>query len=304
MAKARLAALTSQWAELAPTFLQARQALYATKDRDDISSNELDEAANEVEEYSKCMSEAKRTFKIIRMTINNINPEDENTPAVLDIMEKFKTYLELYKLLSRNFCKAHTFKRNRVKAAEEREKLRLEELQEREKFRLEEMKEKEKLKLEEMNNAKEIMIKKLELEASNTSLHSESSTPGTSTPVSRSSPVPPPTQLPARDTSQFKPKMTLSSDITFMEMVDWKQETLAWFKAANFPALDLTLQRQLLRQVVEEESWVRGHYTFEDGDSHTAMIDKLCAEFKQSLPLFNHSSSSTSREGRANHCTC
>ena len=75
--EARLQALSSKWAELAPAFLKARQALYAAKDQDNtytvyIASNDLDKAANEVEEYSSCMMEAKRTFKVIIMTMTLI----------------------------------------------------------------------------------------------------------------------------------------------------------------------------------------------------------------------------------------
>ena len=70
-------------------------------------------------------------------------------------------------------------------------------------------------------------------------------------------------------------------------MVDWKTEVLAWFKAAIYQSYDFALQRQLLKQVVEEESWVRGHFTFEGDDNYIIMIDKLCAKFEESLPLFN-----------------
>ena len=223
----------------------------------------MEEAANEVEVYSECMLETKKVFKIIRMTINDIELEDKDNPAVLTILDKWNKYQKLYKQLSINFSKAQTFRRNRIKAEEEREKLRL----------------------EEVKNAQEVIIKKLELESVNTSLQSGSSTPGTSTPISRASPSHDTGQLPIRDNSQFKPKITLSSEITFLEMMDWKTETLAWFKARNYTTIDLALQRQLLRQVVEDESWVRGKFVFED--SHIVMINKLCAEFEESLPLFN-----------------
>ena len=73
-----------------------------------------------------------------------------------------------------------------------------------------------------------------------------------------------------------------------MEMLDWKQETLAWFKASNFTAYKVPLQRQLLKHVVDEDSWVRGKFMFEDDDDFNVMIDKLCAEFESSLLLFNH----------------
>ena len=39
--------------------------------------------------------------------------------------------------------------------------------------------------------------------------------------------------------------------------------------------------------MVEDKSWVRGKFVFEDDDNHIVMIDKLCAEFEESLPLFN-----------------
>ena len=122
------------------------------------------------------------------MTINDIDPEDKDKPAVLEILGKWNKYLQLYKQLSINFSKAQTFKKSRIKAEEEREKIRL----------------------EERKDAQELTIRKLELEASNATIHSESSTPGTSTPISRSSPIPTATQL-HRDNNQFKPKISLSS---------------------------------------------------------------------------------------------
>ena len=151
------------------------------------------------------------------------------------------------------------------------------------KIKLEEMKHSKEISLEELKSNKELSIKRLELEATNASITTDSSTPGTSTPISRSSPAP----VQTRDTTHLKPKSTLSSEVSYLEMLDWKQEALARFKASNFSTYDVLLQRQLLKQVMDEDSWVRGKFTFTSDDDFTVMIDKLCAVFEWSLPLFN-----------------
>ena len=216
MAEARINTLSAKWNDLAPSFLRARQALFAAKDHDNIytaflSSHKPEEAANKVAAYSERMMDAKRDFAIIRVTFNDIDPEDMHSPVVKEILDKWNDYFKLYKQLCMNFSKAQTFRRNRSK-----------------------IEEKEKLRMEEVKNAQEVRIKKLELESLSASINLESSTPGTSTSNSRASPSP----ASLRNYDQFKPKITLSSEITFLEMMDWKVETLAWFKAANHSNID------------------------------------------------------------------
>ena len=93
MAEARQQELNSKWEALAPSSIRAKKALYAAKDHNDtytayIADNELDEATNEVEEYSSCMLEAKRMFEEIRLMVKEINPEDSDLTVVKSIMEK------------------------------------------------------------------------------------------------------------------------------------------------------------------------------------------------------------------------
>ena len=116
MAADRLAALRAQWAELDKEFKEARTALYAAKDRDDLftslmSSNMFDEA----EEYGIFMQEAKRKFETVRMTVESIHPEDEGTEIITDIMNRWTPYKELYKMLNRNFCCAYSFRKKRLR---------------------------------------------------------------------------------------------------------------------------------------------------------------------------------------------
>ena len=121
MAEARQQELNTKWEALAPSFTKA------TKDHDNIfttyiAENELDEAANKVNEYSSCMLEAKQRFKEIRMMIKEINPEDSDSVVVKSFMEKWETYLLLYKSPAKNFGKAQTFKKNRLKVEQEKKK--------------------------------------------------------------------------------------------------------------------------------------------------------------------------------------
>ena len=89
----------------------------------------------------------------------------------------------------------------------------------------------------------EISIKKLKLEHGTSISGSESSPSGTSTPISWSSPVPPATtQLSKKDISEFKPKNSLSAELTYLEMQDWKVEPLNWFKIGNHAALESSMQ--------------------------------------------------------------
>ena len=178
MAEARQTKLGEKKDSLAPSFIKAKKALYAY-----LAESELDEAANEIEEYSSCMQEAKKLFKKIRMTVNEIDPEDHSSKVVDSIMENWSTYVSMYKSLVKNFGKAQTFRKDRLKVEQDKEK---------DKEKEEERK--MKLAMEEMKNQKEIYIKKLKLEATNASISSDNSAPGTSTPISRSSPTPTPTR--------------------------------------------------------------------------------------------------------------
>ena len=83
MAAERLDALKKKWAELDREFEEARTALYAAKDRDDLfttlmDSNLFEEASDEAEEYGISMQEAKKKFKTVRMTVEGIHSEDED----------------------------------------------------------------------------------------------------------------------------------------------------------------------------------------------------------------------------------
>ena len=48
----------------------------------------------------------------------------------------------------------------------------------------------------------------------------------------------------------------------------------------------MELQRQFLKKVVDDDSWVHGRFNFEPADDFNIMIAKLCTEFERSLPLF------------------
>ena len=201
-----------------------------------------------IKKYSTSMVEAKKRFEDMWLIIEEINPQNRESSVVKAIMDKCEAYMKLYKFLVLNLGKAQTFRNSMLK--EEQEKV----------------KEKEKeqeilmmLKLEEITNSKELSLRKLKLDATNASVSSESSTPGTSTPISRVSPTP----AQARDLTHLQPKSVLSTEISSLEMQDWKQETLAWFKASNFIVYDIELQRQLLKQVIDDDSWVCGRFTFE-----------------------------------------
>ena len=69
-------------------------------------------------------------------------------------------------------------------------------------------------------------------------------------------------------------------------MQDWKEEVLNWFKIANHTNLDISMQKHFLKIVVDPNMWVKASYSFEAEDSHIEMIDKLCSQFEDSLPLF------------------
>ena len=180
-------------------------------------------------------------------------------------MNRWTPYKELYKKLTRNYCVAYSFRKKRIKEVEA----------------------KERLTIKDMRNQKEISIKKLELEHGSTISGSESGPSGTSTPISRSSPLPPASsQLSKKDISESKPKNSLSAELTYLEMQDWRDKTLNWFKIGNHATLEVSMQRHLLKNVVDSDMWVKAKYKFEEEDSYEAMVRKLCTQFEESLPLF------------------
>ena len=104
MAAERLDALMRRWAELDIEFEESRTALYTAKDRDNLftsflESEMFDEASDEAEEYGISMQEAKRKFETVRMTVKGISPKDEGTEVVIDIMNRWTPYKDLYKEL-------------------------------------------------------------------------------------------------------------------------------------------------------------------------------------------------------------
>ena len=181
----------------------------------------------------------------------------------MDIMNRWTPYKELYKTLNRNFCIAYSFRKKRIKEEEAKERITMEEMR--------------------LNNEKEISIKKLELEHGSTISGGDSGPSGTSTPISWSSPSP---QLSKKDISEFKPKNSLSAELTYLEMQDWRDKTLNWFKIGNHATLEASMQRHLLKNVVDSDMWVKAKYKFEDEDTHEAMVLKLCTQFEESVPLF------------------
>ena len=144
---------------------------------------------------------------------------------------------------------------------------------------------KEKITLEEMRLESNLAIKKLEVAQA---INASGASSGTSTPVPRESPVPPAaTVLSKQDVAQFKPINSLSAELSFIKMQDWKEEVLNWFQIAKHTELQISMQKHLLKTVVDPDLWLKASYIFEAGDSHTAMVDKLVSQFEVSLPLFN-----------------
>ena len=194
----RTAALSLQWKVLEPEFLKAKAALLAAKDRDDlytslVTEGSLDEAFDQAEEYGHIMSEAKKRFEAVRMIVETISPEDEEHTIVRDIRASWTPYFETYKKLNRNYCNAYSFRRKRLK-----------ELEDKQKAAEAETPLKKELALEEMRLQNYVSIKKLELEHI-LSLSGTASS-GTSTLISRESPVPPvAAHMSKQDISQFKP---------------------------------------------------------------------------------------------------
>ena len=177
----RTAVLSSQWKELEPEFFRAKASLLAAKDRDNlytslVTEGSLDKAFDQAEEYSRTMAKAKKRFESVRMVIETISPEDENHSVIKDIMAMWTPYFETYKKLNRNYCNAHSFRKKRLKEAEDNQKAAEAEACL-----------KEKLALEELRFNNNIAFKRLNLEQS----LSGAAFSGASTPISRESPVPP-----------------------------------------------------------------------------------------------------------------
>ena len=124
---------------------------------------------------------------------------------------------------------------------------------------------KERITMEEMrlNNEKEISIKKLELEHGSMISGGDSGPSVNSTPISRSSPLSTvSSQLSKKDISEFKPKNSLSAELTYLEMQDWRDKTLNWFKIGNHATLEASMQRHLLKNVIDSDMWVKAKYKF------------------------------------------
>ena len=290
MSTERTAALLSQWKELEPDFQKAKAALMAAKDRDDmytflVAEDKLDEAIDQAEEYSYAMTEAKLCFKSVRMIIETISLEDASHPIVTEIMASWNPYVETYRRLTRNYCVAHTFRKKKLREVELEDRAREAEDNIRIKSMEAEASRKEKIALEELRLKSNLAIKKLEVAQS---INTSGASSGTSTPVPRESPVPPAaTVLSKQDVAQFKPTNSLSAELSFIEMQDWKEEVLNWFQIAKHTDLQISMQKHLLKTVVDPDLWLKASYIFEAGDSHTAMVDKLVSQFEVSLPLFN-----------------
>ena len=311
MSTERTTVLQSQWKELEPEFLRAKEALLAAKDRDNmytclVAEAKLDKAFDQAEEYGYTMTEANKGFESVRMIIETISPEDADHAVVKDIMATWNPYIETYKKLTRNYCSAHSFRKKRLKEAEDEQRAidnedRLKEkaldaednlkvpaleadTQLKEKAAEAEARRVDNLAMEELRLTNNLAIKKLEVERA----MGGPDTSGNTTPGSRESPVPPAvTQLSKQDISQFKPTNSLSSKLSFLEMQDWKEEVLNWVKIAKHTDLEISMQKHLLKIVVDSDMWLKACYTFEAEDSHIEMIDKLVFQFEISLPLFN-----------------
>ena len=144
---------------------------------------------------------------------------------------------------------------------------------------------KEKITLKEMRLESNLAIKKLEVAQA---MNASGASSGTATPASRESPVPPAaTLLSKQDITQFKLTNSLSAELSFIEMQDWKEEVLNWFEIAKHTDLQISMQKHLLKTVVDPDMWLKACYVFEAEDSHIAMVDKLVSQFEVSLPLFN-----------------
>ena len=287
MSTERTTALLSQWKELEPEFQKAKAALMAAKDRDDmytslVADAKLDEALDQAEEYSHTMTEAKRGFESIRMIIETISPEDMDHPTIKDIMATWDPYVETYKRLTRNYCSAYSFRKKRLKEIEIEDYLRDKTQGGRGQLQGLSHGGRGQPTGETRHRGDETQCqprhkKKLEVEQA----MNGPATSGTTTPASRESPVPPAaTQLSKQDISQFKPTNCLSSELSFIEMQDWKEEVLNWFEIEKHTDLQISMQKHLLKTVVDPDMWLKACYTFEAQDSHTVMIDKLVSQFE------------------------
>ena len=56
------------------------------------------------------------------MIIETISPEDKDHIVVKDIMATWTPYLEIYKKLTRNYCNALSFRKKRLKEAEDNQR--------------------------------------------------------------------------------------------------------------------------------------------------------------------------------------
>ena len=186
-------------------------------------------------------------------------------------------YFETYKKLTRNYCNAHSFRKKRLKEAEDNQRATDAEARLKEKATEAEGRLKENLAIKELKLNNNIALKRLDLKQS----ISGAASSGASTPISREFPVPQVvSQLSKQDISQFKPTNSFSSELSFLKMQDWKEDVLNWFKIANHTNLNISMQKHLLKIVVDPDMWVKACYTFEAQDSHINMIDKLYSQFE------------------------
>ena len=185
MSHERTTALLEQWKELEPDFLKAKTALMAAKDRDDmysflVAEDRLDEAADQAEDYSYAMTEAKLRFESVRMIIETISLEDASHPIVKEIMGAWNPYVETYRKLTRNYCAAYTFRKKKLREVELEDQAREAENNIRIKHLEAEARRKEKIALEEIRLESTLAIKKLEVSQAASGTSSGTSTPAPS----------------------------------------------------------------------------------------------------------------------------
>ena len=152
-----------------PEFLRAKAALLAARDRDNIYTTlvaeaRLDEAFDQAEEYGYTMVEAKKRFESVRMIIETISPEDEDHIVIKDIMATWNSYYEIYKRLTRNYCNPLSFRKKRLKEAEDKQRATDIEDRLKEKAADADACLKENLAMEELRLNNNLAIKRLEVE--------------------------------------------------------------------------------------------------------------------------------------------
>ena len=187
------------------------------------------------------------------MIIETISSQDVDHPTVKDIMATWDPYIETYRRLTRNYCMAHTFRKKKLREIELEDRAWDAEDNIRIRSMEAEASRKEKITLEEMKLEFNLAIKKLEVAQA---MNASGASSGTATPVSRESPVPPAaTVLSKQDIAQFKPTNSLSAELSFIKMQDWKEEVLNWFEIAKHTELQISMQKHLLKTIVDPDMW-------------------------------------------------